>query len=166
MCTLYTLTPIGRLTLSNVCMCVQVLRDAGLPDCAHAYVQACQEAGLLVKPAVGVQQQMPQQQAQQQQDFFEPAMQLSVRFSSDAGDKAADELFQDQGSNSAGMELFDLLGQRTRMLGNKNRSDKSLQQYNGTAALGADGELITGPEEIRTVTSEYASYLCALISSL
>eukprot|EP00878_Enallax_costatus_P014287 GHUV01014945.1.p1 GENE.GHUV01014945.1~~GHUV01014945.1.p1 ORF type:complete len:500 (+),score=179.13 GHUV01014945.1:122-1621(+) len=155
---------VGLLTAAGcLSAAVQVLRGAGLPDCAHAYVQACQEAGLLIK-----QQQVSQSQSQpQQQDALAHLLsQQGVRSSSDAGDnKDAYELFQEQASN-AGMELFDLLGQRTRMLSFRSISDRGLQQQNAAAASLGNSEPCSGPDEIRTVLAEYTSYLCALLSSL
>jgi hypothetical protein len=125
---------------------VQVLRAAELPDCAYAYVQACQEAGLLT----------PQQTQQQQQQ----GQQVRRSSSSQAED---DGLFdqQQQQEQQPALELFDILGLRTRML---------LQNSTSRAGLGgsttAAGDASSGSELLQLIRSEYHQYLADLMGSL
>lgn len=124
---------------------VQVLRAAELPDCAYAYVQACQEAGLLIPQPMQQQQQGPQ---------------VSRSSSSQAED---DGLFdqQQQQEQQPALELFDILGLRTRML---------LQSSTSRVALGgsttAAGDASSGPELLQLIRSEYNQYLADLMGSL
>lgn len=85
---------VGILTAAGCLrMAAQALRDAGLADCAHAYIEACHQAGLMV----------PSQQTQQQQGA--------------GGGTAGAAAERDQsaaGGQGQQLELFDLLGQRGR----------------------------------------------------
>lgn len=121
---------------------LQVLRAAELPDCAYAYVQACQEAGLLIP------QQQPLQQQQQQQGLVRQSSSLH-------GDE---DLFDQQ--QQPALELFDILGLRTRML----LPSSSRAVHAGSTATA--GEASSGPELVQLITSEYQQYLCALMNRL
>lgn len=123
---------------------LQVLRSAELPDCAYAYVQACQEAGLLIP------QQQPQQYQQQQQCG------LPGRHSSSW---QGDEDCFGQQQQSPALELFDILGLRTRML---LQNSSRAAHAGGTAASGE----ASGPELVQVIKLEYQQYLCALVNSL
>lgn len=107
-----------------------MLRAAQLSDCAAAYVQACQEAGLLI-----------------------PVHQGSNPLGRDADDPF------DQKTAGGDVELFDILGLRTRML--MQGSSRAAPQ----TASGA-GEASSGAELVQVITSEWHQYLCGLINSL
>jgi hypothetical protein len=116
----------------NLCYRVlQVLRAAQLPDCAAAYVQACQEAGLLIP---------------------------TVRQGSNPLGRDADDPF-DQQAAVGDVELFDILGLRTRML------MQSSSRAAPHATSGA-GEASSGAELVQVITSEWHQYLCGLVNSL
>jgi hypothetical protein len=123
---------------------LQVLRAAELPDCAYAYVQACQEAGLLIP------QQHPQQHQQQQGG-------LAGRQSSSW--QGNEDCFDQQQQQPPALELFDILGLRTRML---LQNSSRAAHAGGTAAKGE----ASGPELVQMITLEYQQYLCALVNSL
>lgn len=137
------------------CTCVhvrahmQVLRNAGLPDCAYAYVQACRQAGLLITP------QVQQQQQQQGAATVNTTSNSSSTSQLQESEEDADAIFGAASQHS--LELFDILGLRTRML---------LQSSNRPSAGTAAGEASSGPELLQLITSEYHQYLCRLISSL
>jgi hypothetical protein len=121
----------------------QVLRAAELPDCAYTYVQACQEAGLLI----------PQQQPQHHQQQGGLAGRQSSSWQGD------EDCFDQQQRQPPALGLFDILGLRTRMLlQNSSRAGHA----GGTTASGE----ASGPELVQMITLEYQQYLCALVNSL
>jgi hypothetical protein len=144
-----------------LCGCLQVLRVAGLPDCAEAYVAACKQAGLLVKCTAAIQQQQQQQQQAEQGPAGSASESLlswgDHDFSDDefhAADSTTKQQQQQQPAAEA-LELFDLLGQRSRLL-----------PWLRSSSASADREGLSGADELRLVTSEYHSYLCTLLASL
>jgi hypothetical protein len=123
-------------------------------------VVACKQAGLLVKSAAPAQQQ--QQQAELGSAGLENTNLISwgdSEFSDEeqAGPTAASSgsLKQQQQTVAEGLELFDLLGQRSRLL-----------PWVRSSGVAADREALSGADELRLITNEYHSYLCALLTSL
>jgi hypothetical protein len=108
-------------------------------------VQACQEAGLLIP--------QPTQQQQQQGTLVRRSS------SSQAED---DSLFdqQQQQQQQPALELFDILGLRTRML--LQSSNRVGLAVSTTAA----GDASSGPELLQLIKSEYHQYLANLMGSL
>ena len=102
-----------------------MLRAAELPDCAYAYVQACKEAGLLI-----------------------PQLQPPTPYGT------SEDIFDQQPPQPA-LELFDILGLRTRML---------LQS--STRSGNSAGEASSGPELLQLIESECHQYLGALMANL
>jgi hypothetical protein len=137
---------------------LQVLRKAGLPDCAEAYVLACKQAGLLVKAAAPAQQQQHQAEPG---SASEPLISWGDHdFSDDEHAAAADstpkpQQRQQQQQAAEPLELFDLLGQRSRLL-----------PWLRSSSAAADREGLSGADELKLVTSEYHNYLCTLLASL
>jgi hypothetical protein len=146
--------------------CPQVLRTSGLPDCAEAYVVACKQAGLLVKSAAPAQQQ---QQAELgsasaesgnliswgDSEFSDDDEQAGSTVASSGGFEKQQQQQQQQQTAAEALELFDLLGQRSRLL-----------PWVRSSGVAADREGLSGADELRLITSEYHSYLCALLASL
>jgi hypothetical protein len=122
-------------------------------------VVACKQAGLLVKSAAPAQQQ---QQAELGSASAENTNLISwgdSEFSDEeqAGPTAASSgsLQQQQQTVAEGLELFDLLGQRSRLL-----------PWVRSSGVAADREGLSGADELRLITNEHHSYLCALLTSL
>lgn len=123
---------------------MQVLRSAGLPDCAHAYVCACREAGLVIP-----QQQQPAQQVSGGSSNT-AAGQNSTSYS--GADDDVDAVFGSSKQESPEQcELFDILAMRRRSL-------LPTSQVAGGEASGA--------ELLALIKSEYQQYLCDLVKSL
>lgn len=128
--------PTGLCWNSTYCAVVwllQVLRAAQLPDCTAAYVQACQEAGLLIP----------------------------VHHGSNPLGRDADDPF-DQQNAGGDVELFDILGLRTRML----MQSSSRAAPHASSSTSGPGEASSGAELVQVITSEWHQYLCGLINSL
>eukprot|EP00775_Hariotina_reticulata_P009224 gene9224-9389_t len=142
---------------------VQVLRKAGLPDCAEAFVCACREADLL-RPATTPTATPGWQQQQQQSndDSKAPTGTNNVEeaddpFSSHVDDEDA-TAGADTQSHRLPVELFDLLGQRTKMM-------PSLSTFTGGRA-NSSAELASGYDQLKMVQNEYDTYLCTLLANL
>jgi hypothetical protein len=123
-------------------------------------VVACKQAGLLVKSAAPAQQQ---QQAELGSAGADSANLISwgdAEFSDDeqaappaAGSGGLQK--QQQQPAAEALELFDLLGQRSRLL-----------PWVRSSGAAVDREGLSGADELRLITNEYHSYLCALLASL
>jgi hypothetical protein len=143
----------------------QVLHKAGLPDCAEAFVRACQEADLL-RPATtpaatsALQWQQQQQQQQQSSDSSVSAGPPSISQGKEAGDPFSSLVDDDGDDTSHGMplELFDLLGQRTKMM-------PSTHRITGGKAI-SSAEQASGHDQLKIIQNEYDTYLCTLLASL
>jgi hypothetical protein len=160
---------------------LQVLRDSHLPDCAQAYVQACKEAGLLLPSESTGQQQHaghgtaaaaapPQRQGSQERACRSRASGDGADGGADGG---ADDIFgqprqrhqqqqqQQQHEQDAGLELFDLLGMRMRMMHRQMMQGST--GVDGRAAPGAPPE---GPDLVAIIAANYQAYASMLVASL
>lgn len=138
----------------HACGCVllprlllQVLRSGGLPDCAQAYVLACKQAGLLV----ACSRLAP---APQQQSLEDPAAAGSASSGCEPQQPGVAAV-----TDAGGGELFDLLGQRTRMMPYTSSRAAS-------GGLPGSSSEPTGPDELALVQTEYTTFLSTLLSSL
>lgn len=141
---------------------MQVLRAADLPDAAHAFMQACQQAGLLVNATDAAQQ--PQQGTSAQQQLLANIASNrddTGQIRQTVSDDQCDEQLEPQQPD---LMLFDLLGQRVRMLSvsSHNLFDSDTAMLNTASG----NKPMTGPEELASITTGYHQYLCQLLSSL
>lgn len=131
-----------------------MLRGAGLPACAHAYVLACQQAGLLVEPAALLQQPSQQQPPEPGGISVAAVNTPGAAQAPSASSLGGVDRLEDEQASQVQLQLFDLLGQRSRMM-----------PWTGRVSA-AEREALSGPQELKAIDSEFHRYLCALLSSL